>query len=232
VEYLRRYGSHRDSWDPPDPDSKRPEAEWGFEPTLRDSLINFARRNGYNLRSMAFGHPEDFSPFVADLYSWWYRQRGIEPTSLVAESFILLEPWWMLRTGSVPFWMVFNVEPSATALEHFLKSRSFESIYIMLFSHGVDSVAVAPISRWKALASQAKNHGGLLGVDESTYPRDFASFVRYHTHFRRVLRERFEIPAPLSIDHLDGFLRDNALKYRVVWTQQPQTATFPEKKAA
>ena len=32
--YLRRYGSPRDPWGPP-PDAERPEAEWGFEPTLR-----------------------------------------------------------------------------------------------------------------------------------------------------------------------------------------------------
>ena len=169
---------------------------------------------------MVFGHPEDFSPFVADLYSWWYRQRGIEPTSLVAESFILLEPWWMLRTGSVPFWMVFNVEPSAMALEHFLKSRTFESIHIMLFSHGVDSVGLVPIERWRAILSRARRWGHFVGVDERRYPRDFGIFVRYSSDLKKIAA-RYPRPGPLALEQLDAFLEQAGDRYAVRWLEDP-----------
>jgi len=39
---------------------------------------------------------------------------------LLVESFIVMEPFWTIRTGSVPFWMVFNKLPSAEALEQYL----------------------------------------------------------------------------------------------------------------
>jgi hypothetical protein len=51
--------------------------------------------------------------FTADLYRQWYEERGLPTNRLLVESFILIEPWWALRTGSVAFWMVFNMEPSA-----------------------------------------------------------------------------------------------------------------------
>ncbi len=38
AEYLERYQSYRRQWDPPVPNGERPEAEWGFEPALRDDV--------------------------------------------------------------------------------------------------------------------------------------------------------------------------------------------------
>ena len=63
-----------------------------------------------------------------------------------------MEPYWTVRSGSIPFWMVFNMEPSASSLERYLDDRdTFDDIAIMLFSHGVESVGLAPIERWRAL---------------------------------------------------------------------------------
>src|SRR5215208_1967688 len=53
-DYLARYGSHRRRWDSPEPDGERPEAEWGFEPTLREDVEELARRRGYRLRRVLF----------------------------------------------------------------------------------------------------------------------------------------------------------------------------------
>src|SRR5205085_1591445 len=119
-EYLQRYGLPRESWAAPTPDGERPEAEWGFEPALRDDLERLARRHGYQLRRLLFPDPELLSPLVADLYRWWHRQRGLEANRLLVESFILMEPWWTLRTGAVPFWMTFNTTPSADRLTQYL----------------------------------------------------------------------------------------------------------------
>jgi hypothetical protein len=111
--YLRRHGSRRARWEPPAPDGTSPEAEWGFAPALRDDVLDFARRHGYRVRRVVFEQPEDLSPMVADLYRWWYRRLGSEDNRLVVDSFILMDPYWAIRTRSVPFWMVFNTEGSS-----------------------------------------------------------------------------------------------------------------------
>ena len=50
----------------------------------------------------------------------WATARSGVGIRLLVESFIVMEPFWTIRTGSVPFWMVFNKLPSAEALEQYL----------------------------------------------------------------------------------------------------------------
>jgi hypothetical protein len=139
------------------------------------------------------------SPRVADFYARCYERRGIRERRLLAESFIIMEPYWTLRTGAIPFWLVFNMQPSAHALERYLQSRSrFDEVGIMLFSHGVDSVGLARAPDWQRL-------GELIGVDARAYPRDFGVFVRYHYALRRRFRARYPLPAPLPLAELEPF---------------------------
>jgi hypothetical protein len=216
--YLTRYGSHRRRWDPPEPDGERPEAEWGFESILHEDVERFARERGYRLRRIIFEKPEDPSPLVADLYRRWYEERGLLANRLLVESFILIEPWWALRTGSVPFWMVFNMEPSAQALERYLEcTKPYDRIHLMLFSHGVDSIGLAPIERWRSVLQRACKHGGFVGVDERRFPRDFAAFVRYHTDLKKI-PSRYPMPGPLQLTQLQEFLGRAGDRYPVRWT--------------
>ena len=216
-DYLARYGSHRKRWDPPQPDGERPEAEWGFEPILREDIERFAREKGYRVRRIIFEEPEDPSPLVADLYRRWYEEYGLPTNRLLVESFILMEPWWALRTGSVPFWMVFNTESSADRLERYLEvADPYDYIHLMLFSHGVDSVGLAPIERWRSEVRRARKHGGFVGVDERRFPRDFATFVRYHTDLKKI-PARLPMPEPLSLSRLDAFLDRAGDRYPVRW---------------
>jgi hypothetical protein len=218
-DYLARYGSHRRRWDPPEPDGERPEAEWGFEPILREDVERFARERSFRVRHIIFEEPEDPSSLVADLYRRWYEERGLPTNRLLVESFILMEPWWALRTGSVPFWMVFNMEPSAEALERYLDGTDpYDHIHLMLFSHGVDSVGLAPIGRWRSILGKAQEHGGFVGVDERRFPRDFATFVRYHTGLKKI-PARYPMPGPLSLTRLDKFLGSTHGRYPVRWIQ-------------
>jgi hypothetical protein len=216
-EYLARYGSHRRRWDPPEPDGERPEAEWGFEPIFGEDIERFARERGYRVRRIVYDHPEDVSPLVADLYRRWYEERGLPTNHLLVESFILMEPWWALRTGSVPFWMVFNMEPSAEALEHYLEgTKPYDYIHLMLFSHGVDSIGLAPIERWRSVLQRARKHGSFVGVDEGRFPRDFAAFVRYHTDLKKI-PSRYPMPRPLPLTWLEEFLGRTNDSYSVRW---------------
>jgi hypothetical protein len=217
-DYLARYGSKRKRWEPPAPDEDRPEAEWGFEPRLGEDVERFATQHGFRVRRIVFDEPERASPLVADLYRWWNRRRGISDSRLLVESFIVMEPYWTLKTGSAPFWMVFNKTPSAQALEVYLRSTEpFDEIYMMLFSHGVESIGLTRIDDWRALLRYARKRSAFVGVDERAYPRDFAVFVRYHFDLKRKIGTRYPLPPPLTLRELDRFLAETEGRYLVQW---------------
>jgi hypothetical protein len=216
-DYLKRYRSHVRRWMPPQPDADRPEAEWGFEATLAEDLLAFAERHGFQVRRIVFAEPEDFSPFVADFYIWWNRKRHITDQRLLVESFILMEPYWTVRTGSIPFWMVFNKDPSAQALEAYLRRQSFEEIYLMLFSHGVNSIGLVPIERWRQALKSAQQYGSCVGVDSEAYPRDFGVFVRYNPELKQKIAARYPIPPPLTLSELEQFVARSAGQYQINW---------------
>jgi hypothetical protein len=198
AEYLRRYGSTQTAWQYPPTDGEAPEAEWGFEPALLEELAALAAENHWRLARFRFAHPEDLSPAVAELYRDWYASRGLPADRLLAECFLLLEPWWTLRTGSVPFWMVFNSESSLRRLAGYLdQADQYDEMRVLLFSHGVESVGLAPIDAWERLLARARKIGTLTGVDHDAYPRDFASIARAH---RELARIRTVYPMPLPLD--------------------------------
>ncbi|KFI22532.1 hypothetical protein [Nitrosococcus oceani] len=215
--FLERMGSSVRHWEPPTPDGESPEAEWGFEPLLGEDIKAFAKRQGYHVKRIVFSQPEQVSPLVADLYQWWYGQRGILSNRLLVESFILMEPWWTLRLGAVPFWMVFNMEPSAQRLENYLNSRApYDNIHMMLFAHGVESIGLPPIERWQALLKQARGVNGFIGVDTKSYPSDFSTFARYHKDLHKI-HGRHPLPSPLSLNQLYEFLAQADNRYAVHW---------------
>ncbi len=145
---------------------------------------------------------------LADFFREWHKKRGIGANRLLVESFVLMDPYLAMQTGSVPYWMVFNKEPSADNLERFLAEReAFDEINLMLFSHGVDSIGLPPIERWEAVLKKARNRGRLSGVDPEAYPRDFAVFVRYRDPLVREVEERYPVPPPLPLEHFEAFLR-------------------------
>ncbi|MEX0761708.1 MAG: hypothetical protein WD208_07140 [Dehalococcoidia bacterium] len=224
-EYLKRYGSHRRKWVAPEPDGDRPEAEWGFAPELREDLEKLARRRGYRIRRVVFDHPENVSPLVADLYRWWYRERQLPPNRLLAECFVIMDPWWAMRTGSAPYWMVFNKEESAENLEKYLDSaEAYDYIHMMLLSHGVESVGLVPIERWKSILDRGRKGGGFIGMEEEKYPRDFGVFARYNRDLSKI-PARYAMPGPLPESQLDKFLEQSGDKYGVQWIEHPVAAT-------
>lgn len=205
-QYLARYGSTFRRWEPPAPNDGSPEAEWGFEPALEEDIGAFARRHRHRVVRLAFNDPEDVSAPVADLYRDWYAERGIPASRLVIESFVLLEPYWVLRTGSVPFWMTFNMEPSLEAVQRYLSGAApYEQLHLMLFAHGVNSVGLPPIEDWRRLLERARQGGSFLGVNPRAYPAHFASFAKYSSAVR-ALPARHPLPPPLPFKCLAEFL--------------------------
>ena len=114
--------------------------------------------------------------------------------------------------------MVFNKQPSATALEGYLDAKDpFDDIYIMLFSHGVESIGLTPIDTWRRILARARKRGMFVGVDERAYPRDFAVFVRYYFDLQRRIRTRYPLPPPVMLQQLDEFLHKTKGRYQVEW---------------
>jgi hypothetical protein len=217
-DYLARYRSHRRRWDSPEPEMEAPEAEWGFEPSLREDVEAFAEQHGFKVVRLTFYEPEHLSPLVADLYRWWYGKRRMPANRLLVESFIVMEPYWTLRTGSVPFWMKFNMQPSLDWLHQYLDdSPPYDDINLMLFAHGVEGIRSPTIDKWKAALGRARRRGQFIGVEEDKYPRDFAVFGRYHRDIQTKIPARYPMPGPLSIHQLKEFLDQTDRDYRVQW---------------
>jgi hypothetical protein len=218
AQYLARYGSPHRRWDAPEPDGDSPEAEWGFQRSLLDSIRDVTAQHNLRLRRLRFEAPEDLSPVVADLYRNWYERRGIPPNRLLAENFLLLEPWWTLRTGSVPYWAVFNTEPSRRSVLAYLdESNPYDEIRLILFSHGVESVGLASIDDWRQVLGRARKVGDFSGVDIRAYPRDFAVFARAHRELAKIRHLHPMPPTPLDLAQAEDFLEQHA---HIDWTAE------------
>ena len=234
--FLERYGSTRRRWDPPAPDGEWPEAEWGFAAPLRADVERVARQSGWPIRRLIFDDPEHLSPLVAELYRSRLRAHGRPAERLLVESFALMAPLWALRSGSVPFWLTFNTEPSAACLERYLdQADPYDEIAMMLFAHGTDSIGLASIERWRALLARARRRGTFLGVHERSYPRDFATFARYHAALPKV-SEPLELE-PLSWSELEEFIERNRSRFGVRWVageadDVPAASPTPSDQAA
>jgi hypothetical protein len=220
AEYLEAEGSHRRNWRPPETDARRPEAEWGWDPTLAEDVEGLAQRNDYTLRRLTMEEPQDLSPFVADFHRWWYRRLGVPAGRLLAESYVQWDPYWVLRLGVVPFWLRFNMEPSYEELRRYLdNAESYDHIYLNLFSQGLWSPGVVPVRQWRELIeSKAGEHAAIVGVDENTYPVDTGSTMRYQPAFE-AMPFRHPIPPPVSSDDITLFLQESRKEYPTLrWT--------------
>jgi hypothetical protein len=215
-KYLAAHDSPWRRWEGPPVDTRMPEAEWGFETSLLEDLRQLAAERHYRLRRISLPGPAELSPLVADLYRWWYRRLGIPTNRLVVSSFIMMEPWWTLRSGSIPFWMVFNTEQSADALEAYLNATGpYDDVLLMLFSNGVaDAVGATTGDDWRRLLRHARRHGAPAGVDLDAFPGDFASFARYHDAIKG-LSARLLSPPRLELAEFDLFLRAHGDAYDV-----------------
>ena len=117
----------------------------------------------------------------------------------------------------MPFWAKFNVERSAEGLERYLDAAEpYDEIDLMLFSHGVVSLGLASIERWRSVLACAGSRGRLLGVDPNAYPADFATFARYHPALRR-LPSRCPMPDALTLGQLAQFVTEFGARFPVEW---------------
>mgnify|MGYP006296620815 FL=1 len=218
--FLETQGSSVRKWDPPQPDSESPEAEWGFDAALREEIIELVRKLGGRVVRVLFDEPEDLSPLVADFHRWWYRDTGVSPDHMLAESFAFVSPYWVLRTRSVPYWALFSGRKSAEHLLEYLdRVDPYQYIYIMLLSNGMDPVEGVSIEDWRAVLRRATVRGEFVGVDEKKFPYDFASFLRYNTDLQEQIPFRYEMPSHISLEHFETFLKAHGQRYNVTFQE-------------
>ncbi|QSB16294.1 hypothetical protein JQS43_08380 [Natronosporangium hydrolyticum] len=232
VDYLARHDSPVRQWSGPELDGVSPEAEWGFAPALRDDIERFAGQHQFQVRRLIFDEPESISPMVADLYRWWYRQRNLPSNRLFAESFIILEPYWTLRTGSVPYWMTFNTDPSLARLAEYLANREpFDEIMLALFQNAVEMIGLPSVDDWREqVLSRARRAGWFAGLSPEHHPRDLGHLASYDDALKE-LPARYPLPGPLTLAELDDFLAAQGDYPEVRWERggvaASQRATMP-----
>ncbi len=215
-KFLNQYESPVKKWDAPKPDGEIPEAEWGFETSLYEDIERIAREGGYKVKRIVFEEPDHPSPFVAELYKWWYRQRRIMSNRLVAGSFTLIEPYWTLRTGSVPFWMKYNTEFSAKWLEEYLDDHdNYDELFLMLYPPGVEGIGMTTVERWESILAKARKRGEFLGAGAEREPEDFGSLIKNHTDFKNSIKARYPIPGPLGIRKFSEFVEKSQGKSKI-----------------
>lgn len=214
--FLKEQNAEVEQWDAPEPDGESPEAEWGFEPTLLKDLKPFAKAEGIRLHKISFEHPQAVSPFVADLHRWWYRQLNRPSDRLLVESFTVQAPLLTLQTASIPYWLFFNVEPAADMLENYLQNSSeFDEIFMMILSHGKNSLDHTTIDRWRSIMEKARQKHDFIGMEPEKYPLDLAIYARYSPDLQKKIQDRFPLPSSLSLQQLKDFLSLNPQRFAI-----------------
>jgi hypothetical protein len=222
-EFLKKVHSPVSHWETFKPSGEMPESEWGYYPHCHQQLFNLAKRNNAPFYRFIFHHPEGMSDFTCDLYQWWYQKRlKFKSLCLLIENFALIAPYRSVISGTLPFWLAFNTENSASRLEGYLKTRTtFEELYLLLMSNGVtEGIGLTTIERWNKILQHASIKGSLIGVDEREYPLDFATFLRYQSELVRLLPQQNEVPEPLTLEEIKEFLNQSPYKYSLTLKEE------------
>jgi hypothetical protein len=224
AEFLRRHGSTRDGWQAPATDQDSPEAEWGFAEPLAADVGGAAAQLGLAVERLRFGHPEDASPLIADLFRDWYGASGIPASRLLVSSFLLMDPMLAMHTGSVPYWALFGVQPSLDRLTGYLsREPAYDEIRLTVFPHGEDSIGLPAIGQWRSATDRAREHGELIAVRPDRYPRHFRALTGFHHELSRL--PRIPVPLPLSWDAARRYLATHAAAHHVTFGAEASKAS-------
>lgn len=217
ADFLAGHESPWRAWSPPEADEDAAEAEWGLSGELLADIERLADRHGWRLQRLSFAEADDLSGPVADLHRAWYAERPPPVERLLVGSFGMLDPWTVLATGSVPFWLEFGVEAAAAKLEAYLDGGGapFDEILLTAFPHGIESIGLAGGQRWERLAGRARVRGKLVGIDAHAYPRDLAAYLRFGSELAELPRSGRGDRGALPFSDAERFLRADS---RVTWT--------------
>jgi hypothetical protein len=215
AEFLRRHGSERTKWLPPDAGQRSPEAEWGFAEPLAGDLTAVAAEQGLTVERLRLEQPEDASPLIAELFRHWYAEQGLPADRLLVSSFLLMDPVLTMRTGHVPYWALFGVQPSRDRLASYLSHAApYDQIRLTVFPHGEESIGLASIGEWQDVLARARQGGQLLAVEPRRYPRHFRALSGFHRELSRLPRRALP---PLGWDAARHYLVTHAAEHNVTF---------------
>lgn len=187
-EFLSRMGKGVQKWNSPKPDSKEPEAEWGFEKKLMNDIEDFLFQKDMEGMQIIFEHPQAMSSIIANVFRKWYQEQDLPSNRLLVETFNVISPFSSLQKSCIPYWLFFNVESAAEDLEIFVNnSEKFEEIYMMILSHGKKSIGYTPASHWESIMEKATNKHSFIGTNPEKYPVDLAFYSRYEKKLEKLV---------------------------------------------
>ena len=90
---------------------------------------------------------------------------------------------------------------------------------VVILVHGLVVSSASMLStcnQWKRILARAPR-GDFIGVDEDKYPRDFATFVRYHDDLIAKVPAQYPVPPPVALSDLESFIQSSDGNYRAEW---------------
>ncbi|MQA01920.1 MAG: hypothetical protein GEV07_04050 [Streptosporangiales bacterium] len=187
ASYLQEHGSAHTQFQSPKPDGVSAEAEWGFDARIADDISSRASELSHPVVTMHVPEPQALSGPTARLLRQRFRDAGADGDRLVVESFLMVDPVEVRRSGSVPFWSYFPVEESLThCAEHVERAARagdpYRDVDVLLFPHGVASVGATSPKDW---AERLRDHiSGKVRFVSGTperWPAHFDALAKYGT---------------------------------------------------
>ena len=198
-----------DRWSTPYLDTPPRYAEIGGEPELDRDLRRVSADLGRPAHRVLYPGPEVLSACVADLYRDWLRRSGRADDACVVETGRLVDPWWVLAAGLVPYWCESAARPAVDAAEWWLAGSSgFGAVTVLPEPPGTHCDAHADAGQWRAVAAFARHRPHLNRQALSRYPM----LPLPTSHASAVLRSRHEpvgLAGRLPLDQALSALRQS-----------------------
>ncbi len=108
----------RSGWDLPNYELvQRPESEWGVEPELKETVLNYCKQKGYDLLYLEHGHPAGFNIIAAHAMHMKNTADGGNCGGHCINIFWTLCPTLALRNRLLSSWFTFTDKASLKVAE-------------------------------------------------------------------------------------------------------------------
>jgi hypothetical protein len=209
--FLVARAARHQHWQVPTTDREVPEGEWGLDDVIVEDVLGFAGPRGFQVRRLSYLEPDDPSAAVASLVRRWYQDLGRPAERLLVDSFILTQPYWAMRTSSVPLWLVSTSERSVERLRDYLdQSEPWAEIRLVLYQQGTRSMGLAPLERWREQLARAQRRASTMALPPGQHPASPVTAVSLERAFAR-LEPQLPLPAQMPMEMLGsipGLSRD------------------------
>ncbi|MBN1488110.1 MAG: hypothetical protein JW981_10740 [Anaerolineae bacterium] len=175
-----------------------PEAEWGTQPPLRETVKQFADQYGYRFVGLEAGHPRDFSVMAFDVWKRLFEDAGIEPQGVLIETGTQVAPLAARLGRLLPLWLPGSYKDSVTFLRDMTTQFPEDKPVVWLpqpdFAPSFDS---ATWEQWlEPLAGKAVLP---MGARRRSYPQDPAALLSGREEIMQwVSKNLAEIPNTLA----------------------------------